>query len=94
MGLVVQTRSSKMASQQQVLIGIPRVTKSKSYIVSLTECVPANPEIMHCGILLDLPYRDMTCAVYWYLCLSQYERSPIDFIIIIHSIIFIIIIYY
>ena len=51
MGLVVQTWSSKMASQQKVLFRIPTVTQSKSYIISLTECVPANPEI----ILWDTP---------------------------------------
>ena len=36
--------------------GISRNTQSMSYMLSLTECVE-NSKIMHCGILINMPYK-------------------------------------
>ena len=40
----------------QLITGISRNTQSKSHMILLTECVSGNPEIMHCGILINMPY--------------------------------------
>ena len=51
--------------------GISKNTQSKSYMLSLTECV-WDFQIMHCGILINMPYSlfsapgiGHTC-IYWY----------------------------
>ena len=39
----------------QFLIGFPRNTQSKSFMLSLS--MPGNSNIVHCGILFDMPYQ-------------------------------------
>ena len=42
-------------STMQFFIGISKNTQSKAYTLSLTKCAE-NSEIMHCGILISMPY--------------------------------------
>ena len=48
--------------------GIHRNTQAKSYMLSLTVCVRIS-KIMHCGILINMPYWTISCLgqhLRWY----------------------------